>query len=111
MFHGDFNHIPKYYMGRSPLSSFTRYEKDIQSNLALLGMIAVVVPWTWPVIKRLVKIKHTKLINKLYTILYQTVKAFMIRKIYPTDIPWLQYIPILWESFKQEFLKHEIDVV
>lgn len=110
MFHGDFDRMAKFYMGRSPLSTFTEQEKNIHSNLALLGMVAIVKPKLWPIIKLLSRLPHTKFINKLYTIIYQIVKTFMIRKIYPTNMSWREFLPVLWESFRQEFLKHEIEV-
>lgn len=109
LFHGDFDNMAKYYMGRSPLSSFNRVEKDIHSNLSLLGMIAVTFPFLWPVLRLMSKVPHTNFINKLYTVMYQIIKTFMIRRVYPTNTPWRKFLPILWESFRQEFLKHKIE--
>jgi len=108
LYDGDFNAIPKFYMGRSPLNSFSEQEKDVHSNIALLGMIAVVIPRAWPAIRRLIRVRHTHWVNKLYTVVYQIIKTFMIRRIYPTNTPWREFLPILWESFRQEFLKHEV---
>lgn len=108
LFVGSYDDIPKFYMGRSPLSSFSDYEKDVHSNLSLLGMVAVVLPSLWPILRLMSRVPHTEFVNKLYTVIYQIVKTFMIRRIYPTNTPWKEFLPILWESFRQEFLKHEV---
>lgn len=109
LFHGDFDKLSKSYMGRSPLSSFSKAQKDVHSNLALLGTIAIVFPSLWPILKLMCKVPHTTIINKFYTSIYQIVKTFLIRRVYPTNTPWREFLPILWESFRQEFIKHKIE--
>ena len=110
LFHGDFDNLPKSYMGRSPLFLFDKVQKDTHSNLALLGMIAIAFPFLWPILKLMSKVPHTDFINKLYTVIYQIIKMFLIRRVYPTNTPWREFLPILRESFRQEFLKHKIEV-
>mgnify|MGYP001612078673 CR=1 FL=1 len=70
-----------YYTSGSPLSCFTKKEKNIQKNITNLGTVVLMFPFLRNiVINYLIYLPY----NKIYFLMYYAVKAYLIKtRIYP----------------------------
>ena len=105
LYDANFDNMHTSYQYRSPLNCFTKKEKNVQMNLAVLGPVAVVFPGIKNfIINFLIYMKH----NVFFTLVYYIVKMYILRKkIYVTKASFWNSIMIFIKSLKQELFKHE----
>lgn len=99
----DYSGLHMSYMNKSPLSSFTEKEKNIQRNLSTLGLLVVWQPWLkTPVFKWLIYLPY----NRLYFLLYYLAKVYLNKKrVYPIKLGLKGIWSTLKKSFKLESFK------
>ena len=93
------------YMFKSPLSCFTKREKNAHMNISVLGPVVVVFPRLRNLIVHyLIYIRH----NPSFTFIYYLIKMYILRKkIYITKANFLVSLHIFFRSLKQEWFRHE----
>ena len=114
-FNGNFDELHASYQTDSPLSCFTRKEKMIQQNLALLGPVCMFFGGNrkWflriitPFIRKLTVGLLIKLpLTKIYFVFYVLVKNYLYKyKIYKTGFSWIEYIMSTFKIFKVDLFK------
>lgn len=103
-FEANYDKIHMSYMFESPLSCFTKKEKEIQRNLSLLGTVAV---WQ-PILKNLI-LKYLIYMpnNILYIWAYILIKMHLIKtKIYPFRLNPKDFLGLFLKGFKIDVFKH-----
>ena len=105
LYKSDYGRMHTSYMYRSPLNCFSEKEKNIQTNLSVLGAVAVIMPRLRNLIVRnLIYKKH----NRVFTLLYYSLKMYILRKkIYVTQTTILESLRIFVRSLRQEWFRHE----
>ena len=109
MYAPDFEGMHTSYQYVSPLNCFSDREKRLQKNLALLGSVALVVPW----MKRaaLWAIYHLQP-NRFFTFCYFLAKQYALRrKIYTTKTSFWNSLKIFARSLHQDIFRHTDDTV
>lgn len=101
----DYNRMHTSYMYRSPLKCFSERQKNAQMNFSVLGAVAVAMPFLrTPIARILIYCRH----NFLFTLLYYTVKMYVLRKkIYVTRTTFSNSLRIFLRSLRQEWFRHE----
>ena len=92
------------YQYATPLSSFTKKEINMQRNLAVLGSVAIVLPWTRNFI---VKVLLHFPMNISFTLAYHFAKMYAFRrKIYTTKTTFWESMRIFARSMRQDVFRH-----
>lgn len=92
------------YQYVSPLNCFTKKEKNMQRNLAVLGPVVVVMPWTRFLVVRI--LLHLPM-NITFTLAYHFAKMYALRrKIYVTKTNFLESLRIFTRSLRQDVFRH-----
>jgi hypothetical protein len=92
------------YQYISPLNCFTKKEKSMQRNLAVLGPVAVVLPRTRHFIVKFLLYFPP---NRLFTVAYSLAKMYALRrKIYLTKTTFSESLRIFVRSLRQDIFRH-----
>ncbi len=92
------------YQFETPLTCFTAKERNLQRNLAVLGPVAVVFPWTRHLITRLLLRLP---MNIGFTLSYHVAKMYAFRrKIYVTKTTFSESLKIYARSLRQDVFRH-----
>ena len=92
------------YQYISPLNCFTTKEKNMQRNLAVLGPVVLVMPWTRALV---VKVLLHFPMNFTFTLAYHLAKMYALRrKIYVTKTSFLESLRIFARSLRQDVFRH-----
>lgn len=104
MYCPDYEAMHTSYQYVSPLNCFTEKEKNIQRNLAVLGPVAVVLPWSRNlIVKYLLHFPP----NRLFILTYHWAKMYALRcKIYVTKTTPLESLRIFARSLRQDVFRH-----
>jgi len=107
MYAPDYETMHTSYQFISPLNCFTREEKNLQRNMALLGPVALVVPRLRNVIvKRLLPMRP----KRIFTFFYFLAKHYTLRrKIYTTKTSLWNQLKIFMRSLRQDIFRHTLD--
>lgn len=104
VFNADYENFPISYQNRSPLNCFTEKEKDIQKNLSELGLLALLFPSLWGIIRNYLIYLPS---NKLFFLVYYFLKVYMIKmKIYPFRVRLRNFWKLFEKSLALEASKH-----
>jgi len=104
MFDPEYETMHTSYQYASPLNCFSKKEKNMQKNLAVLGPVAVVLPWMRNLIVKL--LLHLPP-NRLFTVAYFLSKQYaMRRKIYVTKAGFWESLRIFGRSLRQDIFRH-----
>jgi len=100
----DYEHMHTSYQNYSLLNCFSDMEKRAQTNLSVLGAVAVVFPKLRNlIINRLMYWPN----NRVFILMYWAVKNYTLRrKIYYTKTTFWQSMRIYARSLKQELFRH-----
>lgn len=91
------------YHDESPLNCFTPLEKRMQVNLAMLGPVAVRLPWTRNlIVNYLIKLPKNPL---FFAIFYITKTLAYMRYVYPIGYTLRDYIRVIPQSLKLDWFK------
>jgi len=100
----DYDKMHTSYQYASPLNCFSRKEINMQRNLAVLGAVAVVLPWARNLI---VKVLLHFPMNTAFTFAYHIAKMYALRrKIYVTKAPFMESMRIFMRSLRQDIFRH-----
>jgi len=101
----EYNQMHSSSQNSSPLSCFSKKEKNIQSNMGVLGPIAIAFPRTRNLILNyLVHLPY----NKVFVFTFWAIKNYILRrKIYTTRTTLIESIRLYIRSLKQELFKHQ----
>lgn len=91
------------YMNKSPLSSFTEKEKNVQRNLSTLGLLVIWMPFLRkPIIKWLIYLPY----NRFYFALYYVSKVYLNKtRVYPIKLGPKDFWRTLKKSLRLETFK------
>lgn len=101
----NFENMHTSYQYNSPLTCFSKKDKNILMNISVLGAAAVVLPWLRNIIIRFLIFLPN---NFSFIFMYYVMKMYILRKkIYVTKTTFLRSIVIFIKSLKQEWFKHQ----
>lgn len=96
-FDGDFEKLHASYDTTSSFTCFSGRDKRIQDNLSFLGQVCALLPWLWPLSKRV--LIHLPL-TRVYWLMFLAAKTWVIKfRIYPMRFTWAS----AWSSAKRIF--------
>lgn len=104
LYRPDYEHMHTSYQNYSLLNCFSDVERRAQTNLTVLGPVAVVFPKLRNlIINRLMYWPY----NRAFILIYWAVKSYVLRrKIYYTKITFWQSMRIYARSLRQELFRH-----
>lgn len=100
----DFDKLHHSYQSQSPMKCFTKKEKMMQANLALLGTICLFFPWLRNLIVNvLIKLP----LQQLYYPFYFLIKGYLnIFEIYPMNLGFWNLLTNIFRSYFIDKRKH-----